>query len=83
LSSVAPFSETTLTPECGGNSNSFSEMPDVRMIVFEKVRPGYWVVRIVLPGNPSKLRVVAEALALEPSPRRATIKSKVWELRHV
>jgi hypothetical protein len=36
-----PLSETTFTPECGGNSNSLSEIPAVRMIALVKVTPRY------------------------------------------
>ena len=50
-----PLSEATFTPECGGNSNSLSVMPAVRIMALPNVSPGYWFVRTVLSGNPSNV----------------------------
>jgi hypothetical protein len=35
-----PLSETTFIPDFGGNSNSSREIPAVRTMAFEKVKPG-------------------------------------------
>jgi hypothetical protein len=69
-----PLSEATFTPECGGNSNSLSEMPAVRIIVLENTRPGYCVVSTVLSGNPSKVMVIvlANSVGLGSKARRRT-----------
>src|SRR5437870_8281937 len=55
------LSETTLTPERGGNSNSLSEIPAVRMIAFENVAAEYWLVKMVPSGRPSKSRTTGPA----------------------
>jgi hypothetical protein len=52
-----PLSERILVPECGGNSNSLSEIPTVRMIALVKVSPEYCVVTTVPSARPSKLMV--------------------------
>jgi hypothetical protein len=38
-----------------------SEMPAVRMMAFENIGSEYWVVSMVLSGNPSKSRMTVLA----------------------
>src|ERR1035438_4963702 len=42
-----PLSEATFTPECGGNSNSLSVIPAVRIMALPNDSPEYWFVRTV------------------------------------
>src|SRR5262249_9433422 len=52
-----PVSVITVTPECGGFSNSFKDpptKPDVRANVFENTSPGNSVVTTSLSWSPSK-----------------------------
>ena len=66
------LSETTFTPECGGNSNSFRVIPAERMMALVKVRPGTCVVRTVLSGGASKSRVTSPAETNCGKTRRAS-----------
>src|SRR5579871_2967931 len=50
-----PLSETTLAPECGGNSNSLSEIPAERTIALVNVSPRNWFVTMSPSLRPSKL----------------------------
>ena len=67
-----PSSNATFVPECGGNSNSFKPIPAVRIVALVNVNPGYWVVRGVESGKPSKSRVTVPAKSGE----RAAVASR-------